>query len=89
MCELLRPVVLFGRSRAECARPTGTAQRTMYRWAARFGREGMHSLFDEPKPEKHKALPAEMREAIFALKAEYPSFGPNEIATAVQIPLPS
>ncbi|MDP9352564.1 MAG: helix-turn-helix domain-containing protein [Chloroflexota bacterium] len=85
--ELLRPVVLFGRSPAERARQTGTPQRTLYRWVDRFEREGMRSLFDDPQPEKHKALPWKMREAILTLKAEYPSFRPNEMATICAVRL--
>ena len=36
--ELLRPVVLFGHSPAECAAETGTAVRTLCRQVARFER---------------------------------------------------
>ncbi len=79
--ELLRPVVLFGLSPAERARQTGTPQRTLYRQVDRFEREGMGSLFDQPKVEKHKALPEEIRKAILDLKAEYPPFRPHEIKT--------
>jgi len=43
--ELLRPVVLFGRAPAERAGATGTAERTLYRRAARFDAEGLASLF--------------------------------------------
>ncbi len=79
--ELLRPVVLFGLSPAERAKQTGTPQRTLYRQADRFEHEGMRSLFDQPKVEKHKALPKESRNAILDLKAEYPAFRPHEIKT--------
>jgi len=79
--ELLRPVVLFGLSPAERARQTGTPQRTLYRQADRFEREGMSSLFDQPKVEKHKALPEEIRKAILELNLEYPAFRPHEIKT--------
>ncbi len=47
--ELLRPVVLFGRSPTERAGETGTPERTLYRRAARFDAEGMASLFPPPK----------------------------------------
>ena len=43
--ELIRPVVLFGRSPAERARQTGKAERTIRRKADRFDRFGMASLF--------------------------------------------
>ena len=79
--ELLRPVVLFGLSPTERARQTGTPQRTLYRQADRFEREGMSSLFDQPKVEKHKALPEEIRKAILELNVEYPAFRPHEIKT--------
>jgi len=79
--ELIRPVVLFGRSPAERARQTGAPQRTLARQAARFEREGMASLFGPPKIERHRTLPEEIQRAILALKAEYPPFRPHEIAT--------
>ncbi len=79
--ELIRPVVLFGRSPAERARQTGAPQRTLARQAARFEREGMASLFGPPKVERHRTLPEEIQRAILALKAEYPPLRPNEIAT--------
>ena len=79
--ELIRPVVLFGRSPAERARQTGAPQRTLARQAARFEREGMVSLFGPPKVERHRTLPEEIQRAILVLKAEYPPFRPHEIAT--------
>ena len=78
--EELRPVVLFGRSPAERAVETGTAERTLYRRAARFDAAGMASLFPPPKVEKHRRLPARVRAAIRDLKAEYPAFRASEIA---------
>ena len=79
--ELIRPVVLFGSSPAERARLTGAPQRTLYRQAARFAREGMASLFDPPKVERHRTLPAQIQRAILILKAEHPAFHDHEIAT--------
>ena len=85
--ELLRPppalagTRLFGLSPAERARQTGTPRRALYRQADRFEREGMSSLFDQPKAEKRKALPEDIREAILELNAEYPAFRPHEIKT--------
>ncbi len=78
--ELIRPVVLFGYSPAERARLTGAPQRTLYRQAARFDREGMASLFGPPKVERHRTLPEEIQRAILVLKAEHPAFHPHEIA---------
>ena len=78
--ELLRPVVLFGHSPAERAVETGTAERTLYRRAARFDAEGMVSLFPPPKVEKHQRLPAPVQAAIRDLKAEHPVFRASEIA---------
>ncbi|MHB8644196.1 MAG: helix-turn-helix domain-containing protein [Thermomicrobiales bacterium] len=79
--ELIRPVVLFGHSPAERARLTGAPQRTLYRQAARFEREGMASLFGPPKVERHRTLPEEIQRAILVLKAEHPAFHYHEIAT--------
>ncbi len=79
--ELIRPVVLFGSSPAERARQTGAPQRTLYRQVARFETDGMASLFPAAPPEPRHTLPAEIRQAIRELKAEYPPFRPNELAT--------
>jgi putative transposase len=78
--ELIRPVVLFGYSPAERARLTGAPQRTLYRQAARFEREGMASLFGPPKVERHRTLPEAIQRAILTLKAEHPAFHTQEIA---------
>ncbi len=78
--ELIRPVVLFGQSPAERARLTGAPQRTLYRQAARFEREGMASLFGPPKVERHRTLPEEIQRAILVLKVEHPAINDHEIA---------
>src|SRR5215207_10558926 len=62
--ELIRPVVLFGQSPAERAAETGAAERTVYRQAARFDQLGLAGLVPPPKVEKHRTLPAEVRQAI-------------------------
>ncbi len=81
--ELLRPIVLFGRTPAERARETGVAERTLRRKADRFDAAGMASLFETTAPVTHdrRALPAEIRQAILDLKAEHAPLRPNEIAT--------
>ena len=79
--ELLRPVVLFGRSPAERARETGAAERTLYRQADRFDQLGMRSLFTPTKVEKHRRIPAEIRDHLLALKAEHPAFRVQELTT--------
>lgn len=78
--ELLRPVVLFGRPPAQRSGETGTAERTIYRRAARFDAEGMASLFPPPKVEKHRRLPEKIRQAIHDLKGEHAPFHASEIA---------
>jgi len=84
--ELLRPIVLFGRTPAARARETGVAERTLRRKAERFDAVGMASLFETtvPATTDRRALPAEIRQAILALKAEYVPLRPNEIATICQ-----
>jgi hypothetical protein len=49
-------------------------ERTLRRRAARFAAIGMRSLFDEPASPTadRRRMPAEIRQAIVALKAEYP-----------------
>jgi transposase len=80
--ELIRPVVVFGQAPAERAKLTGRSTSTIYRQTARFDQLGMASLFDaEERPESQRLLPPNIRRAIVQLKAEYPAFRPNELAT--------
>jgi putative transposase len=81
--ELLRPVVLFGRTPAERVAETGVAERTLRRKADRFDATGMASLFETTAPvtNDRRALPAAIRQAILDLKAEHPPLRANEIAT--------
>lgn len=79
--ELIRPVVLFGHSPAERAVETGTAERTLYRQVARFAQLGLASCVPPPKVEKHRTLPAHVRQAILDLKREHPPLNFNEIRT--------
>ncbi len=80
--EVLRPIVLFGQPTGERAQETGIAERTLRRTVARFEASGMRSLFEpEPPPSSdRRRLPVGIRAAIVGLKAEYPPFGPFEIA---------
>jgi len=81
--ELLRPIVLFGTTPAERARQTGVPERTLRRQADRFDARGMVSLFEASPASAtdRRALPAEIRQAIVALKAEYAPLTAHEIAT--------
>jgi putative transposase len=79
--ELIRPVVLFGRSAVQRAQETGVAARTIVRKAHDFATSGMASLFPETRAPSPRALPEEIRQAIRTLKAEHPAFRPNELAT--------
>ena len=82
--EVLRPIVLFGRTPAQRAHETGVPERTLRRQADRFDARGLAGLFDPPPtptPGDRRALPAEVRQAIADLKAEPPPLRPNEIAT--------
>lgn len=79
--ELIRPVVLFGRSPAERALETGVSRRTIYRKAGRFDAQGIAGLLDaEPTPSP-RVLPDVVRRAIVDLKAQHPPFRPHELAT--------
>jgi len=80
--ELLRPIVLFGQTATERAQLTGVSERTLGRKADRFDAEGMTSLFPNPAQgdDDRRRVPADLRYRILALKAEYPSFRPHEIA---------
>src|SRR5947209_6620727 len=82
--ELIRPVVLFGRSAGERAKETGAAARTLHRKADRFDAHGMASLFAdfrEPKQQDRRMLPPPLRQLIVDRKTEYPAFTPHELAT--------
>ena len=82
--ELLRPIVLFGQTAGERATVTGVSERTLDRKADRFDAAGMASLFDATQQhaaaQDRRSLPADIRQRILTLKAEYPAFRPHEIA---------
>jgi hypothetical protein len=77
--ELIRPVVLFGKSPAERAAETGAAVRTVSRQAARFDQLGLAGLVPPPKVEKHRTLPPEVRQAILDAKREHPPLTAREL----------
>ena len=83
--ELIRPVVVFGSSPVERAQQTGVSARTVYRRVERFDELGMQSLFEAEPIEDKRALPVALRQAIIQLKAEYPAFRPNELATICEV----
>ena len=60
---------------------TGVSASTIYRKVSRFDELGMQSLFEAEPVEDKRALPPAYRQAIVQLKAEYPPFRPNELAT--------
>src|SRR6266536_2283667 len=79
--ELIRPVVVFGAPPVERAKQTGVSASTIYRKVSRFDEAGMQSLFEAEPVEDKRALPPAYRQVIVQLKAEYPPFRPNELAT--------
>lgn len=79
--ELIRPVVLFGQPASVRAREIGVPQRTLYRQADAFDRRGMVSLAPPPRVERHRQLPAPIRQAIIGLKREYAALNTHEITT--------
>ena len=83
--ELIRPVVVFGAVPVDRAKETGVSARTIYRRVSRFDELGMQSLFEAEPVEDKRALPMAIRQAIVQLKAEYPPFRPNELATICQV----
>ena len=81
--EILRPITLFGETAAERAATTGVAERTLARKADLFDATGMASLFEQktaPAPADRRQVPADIRQRVLRLKAEYPAFRPREIA---------
>jgi putative transposase len=83
--ELIRPVVVFGSTPVERAEQTGMSARTIYRRVERFDQFGMQSLFEAEPVEDKRAFPVAIRQAIVQLKAEYPPFRPNELATICEV----
>ncbi len=83
--ELIRPVVVFGAPPVERSKQTGVSASTIYRRVGRFDESGMQSLFEAEPVEDKRALPVALRQAIVQLKAEYPAFRPNELATICQV----
>lgn len=83
--ELIRPVVVFGAPPVERAQQTGVSASTIYRKVSRFDELGMQSLFEAEPVEDKRALPPAYRQAIVQLKAEYPAFRPNELATICEV----
>ncbi|MGH3518529.1 MAG: helix-turn-helix domain-containing protein [Haloechinothrix sp.] len=79
--ELIRPVVRFGQSAAERAAETGAAERTRSRQVACFDPLGLASLAPPPKVEKHRVLPAEVRQTILAANREHPPLNVHELTT--------
>jgi len=82
--ELIRPVVLFGRTAAQRAQETGAAERTLRCKAQRFDARGMASLFaefHEAKQVDRRALPPPLRQLIVDRKTEYPACTPHQLAT--------
>ena len=82
--EEIRPLVLFGDPVPERSEETGTSERTLYRRAESFERDGVESLFAAERA-RRKVLPPWIRRLIVNLKAEYPPFNLNEIANVVYV----
>ncbi len=82
--ELLRPIVLFGRTPGARAAETGVPERTLRRKADRFDAVGMAGLFETTAPATHdrRALAPEIRQAILDLKGAYAPLRAHEIATS-------
>jgi hypothetical protein len=70
--ELIRPIVLFGRSPAERAQQTGVSERTIYRKTARFDTLGIVGLIAaEPQDDRGWQLPLPARR--YARRGEEPN----------------
>lgn len=77
--------MVFGAAPVDRSKQTGVSASTIYRKVSRFDDVGMQSLFEAEPVEDKRALPPVYREAIVQLKAEYPPFRPNELATICQV----
>ena len=71
----------FGQSPAERATETGLSERTVFRQVAQLGQLGMASFVSAPKPEKHRLLPTEVRQALLDAKREHPPLNIHELTT--------
>jgi transposase len=72
---------VLGARPVERAQETGVSASTIYRTVSRFDESAMQSLFEAEPVDDNRALPPTYREAIVQLKAEYPPFRPNLLAT--------
>src|SRR5450759_546189 len=84
--ELLRPVIVYGRSIVQRALETGAAVRTIRRKADQFDARGMASLFptrtqSADETADHREIPRQLRQLLIDLKAEHPAFRAHELAT--------
>lgn len=88
--ELIRPVVVYGRSIVQRAKETGAGVRTIRRRADWFDALGMASLFPakthgaDETPDRRE-IPRQLRQLFVDLKHEHPAFRAHELATMAYV----
>ena len=75
---------------AELCRQYGVSRKTGYKWLARFEAEGPAGLVDRPPVPQRcpHALPAAVREALLALRAAHPTWGPKKLRARLPLAYP-
>lgn len=73
-------------SMAQLCRKYGISRKTGYKWLARAAAEGLDSLQDRSRaPRRHpNETPDKIEEAVVALRARHPSWGPKKLLRRLQ-----
>jgi transposase InsO family protein len=95
--EFLREFLTEGANKSAVCQAWGVSRKTAYKWQARQEREGQAGLKDRSRApqQRPKQTPAEMEQAVLALREQHPSWGGRKIAVTLQregkesIPAPS
>ena len=62
----------------------GISRKTGYKWLERYARDGLTGLLDQSRRPHHSptATPAELCEALFALRRKHPTWGGKKLVRA-------
>jgi transposase InsO family protein len=71
---------------AAACRQFGISRKTGYKWLARYRQEGIAGLADRSRAPQHcpHAVTPEVREAVLALRGQYPTWGPKKVAAKLE-----
>jgi transposase InsO family protein len=79
--QLISDWLKGGHSVTDLSGAYGVSRKTVYKWVARYEREGASGLMDRSRAPRHcpHALSDEMAERIIAVKRRHLSFGPKKV----------